>query len=75
MPNKANRFNHGLTENDVTDQRLFKERRKFIRSSLAAGTGVALASYFPMLAGAAVAGLADSIRNSPKTREIGRAHV
>ena len=70
MTRIANKYNHGLTENDVTDPRLFRERRKFIRNSIAGGTGLALASYFPVLATAAVAGLADRIKGANKTRSL-----
>lgn len=42
-----------LSENDVTDERLFQQRRKFIQSSMA----LSLAAYLPQLAYASTAAL------------------
>jgi len=50
-----------LTENAVTDERLFRKRRQFIKSGLATGIGVSLGAYFPALALASVQGLSEKI--------------
>ena len=57
-------------ENEVTDERLYRQRRRFIKQGLAAGAGISLASYFPLLANAAVSGLADKIAAAPNTKTV-----
>ncbi len=66
----AKNHSHGLTDNDVTCQRLFRARRKFIKSSLNVGAALALSAYFPRLAQAAVAGLAERISGAENTRSL-----
>ena len=59
-----------LTENAVTDERLFRKRRQFIKSGLATGIGVSLGAYFPALALASVQGLSEKIAASPNTMKV-----
>ena len=59
-----------ISENEVTDHRLYRQRRRFIKQGLAAGAGISMASYFPVLASAAVSGLVESIANAPNTRTV-----
>ncbi len=59
-----------LTENTVTDERLFRKRRQFIKSGMAAGVGVSLSAYFPALALASVQGLSEKIAASPNTMKV-----
>ncbi len=59
-----------LTENEVTDERLFRNRRKFIKAGMAAGAGLSLGAYFPTLALASIEGLAERIASSPNTMKV-----
>jgi len=59
-----------ITENAVTDERLYRQRRKFIKAGLASGIGVSLGSYFPTLALASVEGLAERIASAPNTMTV-----
>lgn len=52
-----------LTENDVTDERLFKQRRRFIKSSMA----LSLGAYFPQWVIASTAALSAQFTNRKKT--------
>lgn len=56
--------NFGLTENDVTSERLYQSRRRFISQTGA----LALAAYLPSLASAKAADLNSRIASAPKTR-------
>jgi len=53
-----------LTDHHVTEERLFQNRRLFIRSGISAGVGISLAGYLPQLA------LANSSRLSGKFNDI-----
>jgi len=59
-----------LTENAVTDERLFHKRRQFIKSGMATGIGVSLGAYFPALALASIQGLSEKIAASPNTMKV-----
>ena len=58
---------HDLKESQVTDEQLFRNRRKFIRQGVQAGLGLSLASYFPQLAMASIGKFRDRIAESPTT--------
>ena len=60
----------GLSENEVTDENLFRERRRFLKAGVFGGSGIALAAYYPALARAAVSGLADKIASAPNTYSL-----
>ena len=62
--------NFSLSENQVTDEKLYKNRRKFIKTGVSASLAVTLSNYFPTLALAAIEGLADRIANAPNTVKI-----
>ena len=49
-----NRQPYESGESDVTDERLFKERRKFLKQGVYAGSAVAAANYFPQMAYASI---------------------
>lgn len=66
MWNKNVSSSSRLTDNDVTDPKLYKQRRQFIKSGMA----LSMASYFPALAMASVDGLADKIAGASKTRGL-----
>ncbi len=62
--------NSDIHENEVTDEKIYRQRRQFIRSGIATGAGISLASYFPVLASAAVSSLAERISGAPNTRVL-----
>jgi sulfoxide reductase catalytic subunit YedY len=52
---------HTVTENDVTDERLYQQRRRFLKQGVYAGASLSLSAYFPTLAWASVQQLAERI--------------
>lgn len=56
----------GLTENDVTDETLFRRRRQFIRSTMA----LSLMAYLPQWGWAAVAGYAERLSQARRTVDL-----
>lgn len=61
---------HHLTEADVTDEKLFNERRNFMKTGVSAASIAALASYFPHLARASINDFSDRIAAAETTRTI-----
>ena len=59
------------SENEVTDESLFNNRRQFLKTSLYGAAGVSMAAYFPQLALASINGLAERISAAPKTIDVG----
>ena len=62
--------NGGISENQVTDEQLYKKRRQFIKRGMVSGAGLSLATYFPTLAWAAIAGLAGRIESAETTYRL-----
>ncbi|PCK03617.1 MAG: protein-methionine-sulfoxide reductase catalytic subunit MsrP [Alteromonadaceae bacterium] len=57
-----------LTESDVTPEKLFLSRRKFLRQSLYGGSAIALASYYPTIAWASLPASAEhKLQNLKRT--------
>lgn len=56
--------------NDITDEKLYRKRRDFIKQGMKTGFGLSMAAYFPTLAMAAVGGLAERIAAAPNTRKL-----
>ena len=65
-----NRQPYESGESDVTDERLFKERRKFLKQGVYAGSAVAAASYFPQMAYASVQKFGGRIADAPLTMSL-----
>ncbi|MEJ2444586.1 MAG: protein-methionine-sulfoxide reductase catalytic subunit MsrP [Exilibacterium sp.] len=61
---------HQLTENDVTDPKLYCNRRRFLKTGLYGGTALSLASYLPNLAWASIAEFSDKIASAPNTVKV-----
>ncbi|MCP5145678.1 MAG: protein-methionine-sulfoxide reductase catalytic subunit MsrP [Gammaproteobacteria bacterium] len=61
---------HPLTDNDVTDEKLFHQRRSFIRQGIYGGASLAMASYLPALASASIDRFADRISGAPTTMKV-----
>ena len=59
-----------LTESDVTDERLFRNRRKFMKQGVQTGLAVSMASYLPQLTWASIAQFADRMADAPKTMSV-----
>lgn len=59
-----------LTESQVTDERLYRSRRHFLKSSAQLGVGLSLASYFPQLAMASIAQFTDRIAGAENTMRV-----
>jgi sulfoxide reductase catalytic subunit YedY len=64
---KFKKFNYGLTENDVTDQALFENRRHFIKSTMA----LSALAYFPQLALASLSSFGDRFSGANRTYDVG----
>ena len=64
------RSGFGVKENEVTDENLFRGRRRFLKNGVFCSSGMALAAYYPSLAMSAVAGLAERIGAAPNTRGV-----
>ena len=56
-----------ISENQVTDENLYRSRRKFIKQGVSSGLALSMASYYPTLARAAIEGLAERIAGAPNT--------
>ena len=61
------KHSHSLTESDVTDERLYKARRHFLKSGVNSGVALSMAGYLPQLARASVNQLQDRIGAAPTT--------
>jgi len=59
-----------ISENEVTDENLYRKRRAFIKQGLKTGLGLSIAAYYPQLAYAAVSGLVERIAAAPNTRTL-----
>ena len=59
-----------LTESDVTDERLFRNRRKFMKQGVHTGLTVSMASYLPQLTWASIAQFTDRMADAPKTMSV-----
>lgn len=62
--------NNDVTESSVTDERLFRNRRHFMKAGAHAGMALSLASYFPNAAMAAISQFRDRISSAPNTISI-----
>ncbi len=58
-----------LSENQVTDEALFQQRRRFIKASMALST----AAYFPHLAWASLTSLQEKYASLPQTYIVSEA--
>ena len=61
-----------LKESAVTDEKIFRNRRKFMKQGVQAGVGLSLASYFPQLAMASIGQFKDRIALAPTTAGAGQ---
>lgn len=59
-----------LTESSVTDERLFRRRRKFMKQAGQMGAALSLASYFPQAAFAAISQFSGRISDAPNRLSI-----
>lgn len=59
-----------LKESAVTDEKLFRQRRSFLKTGMVAGSALSLASYYPKAAMAAIAQFRDRIASSPQTMTL-----
>ncbi len=59
-----------ICENNITDESLFRQRRRFIKTGSLSSLGVCLATYFPTLAFAAIQDLTDRIAAAPNTMKV-----
>ena len=60
-----------ISESEVTDERLYLSRRKFIKKGVYAGSALSLGQYLPSIAHASVPGLAEKIAAAPETMNAG----
>lgn len=61
---------NAVTEAAVTDERLFRNRRKFMKQGIHTGLGLSMASYLPQLAWASIAQFQDRIAGAPNTMTV-----
>ncbi len=59
-----------ISENLVTDEKLYRQRRQFLKTGIFSSAGLSLATYFPTLAMAALSELPNRISNAPRTRTL-----
>ena len=59
-----------VTEADVTDERLFRNRRKFMKRGVQTGVALSMASYLPQLARASIEQFQDRIAQAPNTMTV-----
>ena len=59
-----------VTEADVTDERLFRNRRKFMKQGVQTGVALSMASYLPQLAHASISQFQDRIAQAPNAMTI-----
>lgn len=59
-----------LRDGDVTDEKIFNQRRDFLRQGVYAGGLVAAASYFPQMARASIGQFTDRISSAPNAMSV-----
>lgn len=64
------RQQNDLSESDVTDEKLFNDRRRFLKTGIYAGGVAAAAGYLPQLARASSAKFSDRISAAPNTMTV-----
>lgn len=65
-----NRQPNDLRESDVTDEKLFNDRRRFLKQGAYAGGALATAGYLPSLAQASIEQFRDRIAGAPNTMSV-----
>lgn len=59
-----------IKESEVTDERLYRNRRHFLKTGAQLGIGLSLASYFPQLAMASISQFTDRIADAKNTMRV-----
>jgi len=58
---------YDLRESDVTDERLYRSRRHFLKSGVHSGVALSMAGYLPQMARASVNQFKDRFSTAPTT--------
>jgi methionine sulfoxide reductase catalytic subunit len=62
---------HFISENEVTDHTLYRNRRSFLKTGLYSGAALSLANYVPSLAWASISDFADKITSAKNSFNTG----